>query len=148
MGRDRITFTLNHLVGELNRLADRILRREFGLTYSQFLFLVHLESSGTVSVSTLARHLGVSRAAVSKRVNWFRSRGLVDSGHLHSDQRLVTLAVTRRGKALVEKMSDVLEARFRERFDGLVTLDLEELNRTLLFLHAHLQGSTESAVAR
>lgn len=147
MEQNRITFTLNHVVGELNRNADRILREEFGLTYSQFLFLLHLETCGTVSSSVLARNMGVSRAAVSKRVMWFTSRGLVDSGQAHSDQRLVTLAITARGKELVQQMSDVLEARFRERFEGLVTVDLEELNRTLLFVHAHLQGSKESRVA-
>lgn len=147
MEQNRITFTLNHVVGELNRNADRILREEFGLTYSQFLFLLHLETCGTVSSSVLARNMGVSRAAVSKRVMWFTSRGLVDSGQAHSDQRLVTLAITARGKELVQQMSDVLEARFRERFEGLVTVDLEELNRTLLFVHAHLQGSKESRAA-
>ena len=145
MEQNRITFTLNHLVSELNRNADRILRAEFGLTYSQFLFLVHLESSGTVSSSVLARSMGVSRAAVSKRVTWFTTRGLVHSGQSHSDQRLLTLGLTTRGKKLVQQMSDLLEARFRERFDGLITVDLEQLNDTLLFVHAHLQGSLEPA---
>lgn len=146
VAENRITFTLNYLVSELNRSADRILREEFGLTYSQFLFLVHLESCGTVSSSVLARNMGVSRAAVSKRVMWFTSRGLVDSGNAHSDQRLVTLAITARGRKLVQQMSDVLEARFRERFEGLLTVDIEELNQTLLVVHTHLQGSRESDV--
>lgn len=144
--QNRITFTLNHLVSDLNRNADRILREEFGLTYSQFLFLLHLESCGTVSSSVLARNMGVSRAAVSKRVAWFTSRGLVDSGQARGDQRLVTLAITSRGRKLVRQMSDALEARFRERFEGLASVDLEELNRTLLAVQAHLQGSRESAV--
>lgn len=146
MVENRITFTLNHLVSDLNKNADRILREEFGLTYSQFLFLLHLQSAGTVSSSVLAQNLGVSRAAVSKRVMWFTSRGFVDSGQARGDQRLVTLAITARGRKLVQQMSDVLEARFRERFDGLVTVDLQELNQTLLFVHAHLQGMRESAV--
>ena len=147
VAENRITFTLNHLVSDLNRNADRILREEFGLTYSQFLFLLHLESCGTVSSSVLARNMGVSRAAVSKRVMWFTSRGFVDSGQVHSDQRLVTLAITARGRKLVQKMSDVLEARFRESFEGLLTVDIEELNRTLLVVNAHLQGSKESRAA-
>jgi DNA-binding MarR family transcriptional regulator len=144
--QNRITFTLNHLVGVLNSNADRILRDECGLTYSQFLFLLHLESCGTVSSSVLARNMGVSRAAVSKRVSWFTSRGLINSGQQHSDQRLVTLAITGRGRKLVAKMSDLLEARFRERFQGLVSVNLEELNRTLLLVQAHVEGSSESLV--
>lgn len=146
MTQSRITFTLNHLVGELNKRADRILRDEFGLTYSQFLFLLHLQVSGRVSSSALARNMGVSRAAVSKRVSWFTSRGLVDSGQAPSDQRVLTLAVTSRGKALAAQMSDLLEKRFRERFEGFTAVDLDELHRTLLLVHGHLQSPETSQV--
>lgn len=146
MSDSRITFTLNHLVGELNKNADRILRDEFDLTYSQFLFLLHLQASGKVSSSTLARHMGVSRAAVSKRVSWFTSRGLVDSGHAPADNRVLTLALTARGKRLTTQMSDVLEIRFRERFDSLTGVNLDELHQTLLEVHAHLQARQESSV--
>lgn len=146
MSQHRVTFTLNHLVGELNKNADRILREEFGLTYSQFLFLVHLDSAGTMSSSGLARNMGVSRAAVSKRVSWFTSRGLVRSGHTASDNRVLSLSVTARGKALVAQMSDVLEQRFREKFDALEGVDLEELNRSLLVVLAHLQPAQERAL--
>lgn len=144
--QSRITFTLNHLVGELNHNADRILRDEFGLTYSQFLFLLHLQALGKVSSSTLARNMGVSRAAVSKRVSWFTSRGLVDSGPAPSDQRVLTLALTNRGKALTAQMSDLLEKRFRERFEGFTAVDLDELHRTLLVVHAHLQSAEKREV--
>jgi DNA-binding MarR family transcriptional regulator len=146
--QSRITFTLNHLVGELNKNADRILRDEFGLTYSQFLFLIHLQASGKVSSSTLARHMGVSRAAVSKRVSWFTSRGLIDSGQAPSDNRVLTLALTPRGKRLTTQMSDVLEERFREKFDSLTSVNLDELHQTLLQVHAHLQSREDSAVSR
>lgn len=144
MAQSRITFTLNHLVGELNKNADRILRDEFDLTYSQFLFLLHLRSSGKVSSSTLASHMGVSRAAVSKRVSWFTSRGLVDSGHAPSDNRVLTLALTARGKRLTTQMSDVLEIRFREKFDSLTHVNLDELHHTLLQVHEHLKSMEDS----
>jgi DNA-binding MarR family transcriptional regulator len=147
MDEHRVTFTLNHLVGELNRNADRILRDEFGLTYSQFLFLLHLDSAGTVSSSVLARNMGVSRAAVSKRISWFTSRGLVRSGQARDDNRVLTLSVTPEGRRLVQEMSDVLERRFRERFNPLEEVDLEELNRTLLFVLSHLHSSREGVVA-
>ena len=146
MAQHRVTFTLNHVVGELNKNADRILREEFGLTYSQFLFLVHLDSAGTVSSSVLAKNMGVSRAAVSKRVSWFTSRDLVRSGHTPSDNRVLTLALTSQGKRLVAQMSDHLEQRFRERFDSFEGVDLDELNRTLLSILDHLQEPQKAAL--
>lgn len=144
MAQHRVTFTLNHLVGELNKSADRILREQFGLTYSQFLFLLHLEDVGTVGSSILARNLGVSRAAVSKRVSWFSSRGWVLPGHDRSDHRVLTLTLTPEGKRLAAEMSDVLEQRFRDRFAALEGIDLEDLNRTLLLILAHLHSPHES----
>jgi DNA-binding MarR family transcriptional regulator len=146
MAQHRVTFTLNHVVGELNKNADRILREEFGLTYSQFLFLVHLDSAGTVSSSVLAKNMGVSRAAVSKRVSWFTSRDLVRSGHTPSDNRVLTLALTSQGKRLVAQMSDHLEQRFRERFDSFEGVDLDELNRILLSVLDHLQEPRKAAL--
>jgi len=147
MAQHRVTFTLNHLVGELNKSADRILREEFGLTYSQFLFLVHLHSEGTVSSSVLAKSMGVSRAAVSKRISWFTSRGLVRSGHTPSDNRVLTLALTSQGKMLVAQMSDHLEQRFRERFDSFEGVDLDELNHILLSVLDHLQEPQKAALS-
>jgi DNA-binding MarR family transcriptional regulator len=139
MSTDRVTFILNHVVNELNKHADRILRREFGLTYSQFLFLLHLNASGPVPSGALATQMGVSRAAVSKRMSWFASRGLITSGGDRSDSRVVTLAITPAGWRLVTDMSDVLENEFRVRFHELHDVDLDALNTTLLKVLAHLQ---------
>jgi DNA-binding MarR family transcriptional regulator len=100
----RITLTLNHFVGELNNNVDRLPREEFDLTDSQFLFLLHPQTSGKVGSSTLVRHTGVSTAAVSKRVSWFTSRGLVDSGQKPSGNRVLTLTLTAHGKRLATQM--------------------------------------------
>ncbi len=140
MHGNRITFTLNALVGSLNRAADAILRARFGLTYSQFLFLVTLDSSGTISQGVLAERLGVSKAAVSKRVSWFVDRGLARFGPAMADQRVVTLRITAEGHRLVEAMSDVLEGEFRSGLGAVHDIDLDELNQTLHRLHAMLVG--------
>lgn len=138
MHADRFTFTLNALVASLNKAADGILRARFGLTYSQFLFLVKLDSAGTVSQGVLAERLGVSKAAVSKRVSWFVDRGLARLGPAIADLRVVTLRITPEGHRLVEEMSDVLEEKFRTGLGAVQGIDLDELNQTLHHLHALL----------
>lgn len=137
MTSDRVTFTLNHLVGEINRSADRILRERYRLTYSQFLFLVTLDSTGQVPSSVLAQELGVSRAAVSKRTSWFESRGLVRSQPSAVDYRVVELSVTAEGHRLAIEMGDTLEELFRQRVVGLHGVDLDQLNRDLHALLGH-----------
>ncbi|MDR9396004.1 MarR family winged helix-turn-helix transcriptional regulator [Pontimonas sp.] len=145
MTSDRVTFTLNHLVGEINRSADRILRERFGLTYSQFLFLVTLDSTGQVPSSVLAHELGVSRAAVSKRTSWFESRGLASSQPSAVDYRVVELSITAEGHRLAIQMGDTLEKQFRQRFVGLHGVDLDQLNRDL---HALLSHFSEHSTTR
>lgn len=138
MSERRITFTLNRLVNALNASADHILRTKFSLTYSQFLFLVVLENSGTVSSKEFAKHLGVSSAAISRRISWFAQRGLIETGAFPEDRRVVSLTITDHGRDLLSQTSAVLEDAFREGFESLDTVNLDELNGTLLRVLEHL----------
>jgi DNA-binding MarR family transcriptional regulator len=149
MNETRITFTLNYLVAELNAAADAILRHRFALTYSQFIFLVTLQNAGPTSSSGLATCLGVSRAAVSKRTDWFVSRKLVAVKTTPQDSRIVQLALTPEGDKLVSGAAAVLEEEFHRVFhtiQGDHGVDLDALHRTLTTVHRCLiQYNTGSA---
>lgn len=144
MSDSRITFTLNRLVNELNTAADRILREQFQLTYSQFLFLVTLERSGTIPSSAFANQLGVSRAAISKRIPWFRDRDLIRVGTVDRDDRVVTLTITKTGSRLVAKTSQVLEQAFRDGFAALNSVNLDDVNDSLLIILNHLAHDNQN----
>jgi len=131
MASNRITFTLNHLVAVLNGSADRLLRANFSLTYSQFLFLVTLQDLGESTPSFLAERLGVSRAAVSQRLAWFEERKLVDISSAKDSQKNLSLRLTKRGVALASESADFLEVEFRKLFYGLPDVDLDGLDKTL-----------------
>lgn len=131
MAPNRITFTLNHVVAVLNGSADRLLRANFSLTYSQFLFLVTLQGLGESTPSFLAERLGVSRAAVSQRLAWFEERKLVDVSSAKDSQKNLALKLTKRGVALASESADFLEAEFRKLFYGLPDVDLDALDKTL-----------------
>ena len=138
MSETKITFTLNRLVNALNASADRILREKFNLTFSQFQFLVTLESLGAVSSSELAQRLGVSKAAISKRISWFAERHLIVVGSSPTDSRIVTLTLSNSGSQLVTKSSALLEEAFRAGSATTSDIDLHSLNETLLTLLNHL----------
>lgn len=135
----KITFTLNRLVGALNKAADGLLREHYGLTYSQFLFLVTLKSAGSISSGVLAHTLGVSAAAVSKRTHWFVQRGLVQAKPSPTDGRGVTVSLTDKGSRLASDTVVFLEEQFRGLFDGITSVNLDQLNITLLEVEAHLR---------
>jgi DNA-binding MarR family transcriptional regulator len=128
MPRERITFTLHHLVAELDGLADAILRKEFGITHSQFAFLLAVEDTQPVDVTTLAKRLAVSKAAVSKRVTWFVHRHYVTVSHENQRGRRVVLALTPGGADLARRASDVLDRRFAELTTAFEGVDLPALH--------------------
>lgn len=148
MSDTRITFTLNKLVASINRNADNILRTEFQTTFNQFLFLVNLKRVTKTTSGELAKLLGVSPAAVSKRLVWFESRNLIRKASVESDHRQLQVEITSAGTELTEKMSNVLESRFRTSVENWEGRNLAQLNDDLLGLFRHfeqLEGDREAA---
>jgi DNA-binding MarR family transcriptional regulator len=144
MNTSRITFTLNELVYVLNSTADRLLRANFSITYSQFLFLVTLMSLDKPTPSYFAECLGVSRAAVSQRLSWFQERNLVNVSRVSGNEKNLSLELTRKGGLLITQSADFLEKEFRILFDGSSSVDLEKLDKTLTQVKTQLIKNAES----
>jgi DNA-binding MarR family transcriptional regulator len=144
MNPSRITFTLNELVYVLNSTADRLLRANFEITYSQFLFMVTLMSQTNPTPSYLAECLGVSRAAVSQRLSWFQERNLVKISRVSGNDKNLSLALTRKGETLATQSADFLEKEFRVLFDNAAFVDLDKLDKTLSQIKSHLIQNQES----
>ena len=144
MNTSRITFTLNELVYVLNSTADRLLRANFEITYSQFLFMVTLMSQTNPTPSYLAECLGVSRAAVSQRLSWFQERNLVKISKVSGNDKNLSLALTRKGETLTSQSADFLEKEFRIVFDNAAFVDLDKLDKTLSQIKSHLIQNQES----
>jgi DNA-binding MarR family transcriptional regulator len=144
MNSSRITFTLNELVYVLNSTADRLLRANFEITYSQFLFMVTLMSQTNPTPSYLAECLGVSRAAVSQRLSWFQGRNLVKISKVSGNDKNLSLALTRKGETLAAQSADFLEKEFRVLFDNAAFVDLDKLDKTLSQIKSHLIQNQES----
>jgi DNA-binding MarR family transcriptional regulator len=144
MNTSRITFTLNELVYVLNSTADRLLRANFEITYSQFLFMVTLMSQTNPTPSYLAECLGVSRAAVSQRLSWFQERNLVKISKVSGNDKNLSLALTRKGETLAAESADFLEKEFRVIFKNASFVDLDKLDKTLSQIKSHLIQNQES----
>lgn len=106
----RITFTLHELVAALDGYADRVLGERYGVSFNHFVFLAVLADVEPSDMTTLARCLGITKAAVSKRVP-----ALVAGGWIASEAaagRSIHLTLTDRGAALVRDAGSMLEAEF------------------------------------
>lgn len=128
----RLTYTINHLATALDAYADAVLTARWGITISQFTFLAVLEEGQPTDVTRLAECLGVSKAAVSKRVPGLVARGLVQTATDPAHGRRVVLTLTDEGLRLAREAGDLLEAEFAQMFDGRPELDLERTHADLL----------------
>jgi DNA-binding MarR family transcriptional regulator len=112
MQETRISFLLNDLVREMNRQADGLLRKQFEITYSQFVFLLMIEETLDCDVTRLACSLGVTKGAVSKRLKWFIERDLVATHRLEKDEKRLMISLTKSGSHLTISAGNFLEKQF------------------------------------
>lgn len=113
---ERITFTLHHLVAELDAYADALLQSRYGVTFSTFSFLAAAADVEPVDITTLARCLAVTKAAVSKRVPALVADGwITTSGDPHHGRR-VLISLTPAAHDLVRVAGGELEKDFGDLF--------------------------------
>ena len=121
----RFTYAINHLASALNAYADRVLGDRWGITIHQFTFLAVLEEGQPIDITHLAECLGVTKAAVSKRVPGLEAKGLVRTAADPAHARRVVLTLTDEGMRLAQEAGDALEAELTQMFRGRPDLDLD-----------------------
>lgn len=137
---DRITDTLHHLMAQIDGYADGLLRERHGITYSQFEFLAELAFRQPVDISTLARRLFVTKAAVSKRTPSLVEAGLIET--FPAAGRRVMLQLTAHGAGLVRRASEELDDEFRALLahPALAGVDVDRLHSDLRTILALVSG--------
>jgi len=110
---NRPEYLVHRLVMEMDRVADKILTDNFGMSYKRCRFLAVLQHGGTKTQHDLAVILGHSDPAVSKMLAELLKDGYVTIkiDPKHARKRLVTL--TPKGDEIVTKGSDLLNAHFK-----------------------------------
>lgn len=138
MAEKRISFLLNVVVREMNRQADGLLRAKFGITYSQFAFLMTLSENPQIDVTRLADALGVTKGAVSNRLVWFLDRSLVSSQHEPGNSKRLLLNLTTEGLMLAKSAGAYLEKTFTSTISKSGKSDFKTLTYELIQIHESL----------
>lgn len=153
---DRLTFTLHELIAELDAYADAALRQGYGVSYNHFQFLAILYDAEPADMTTLARCLGVTKAAVSKRVPSLVDDGWITAASGAGAGRSILLSLTPKGTALVRDAGAVLEREFAEMLAHPTLagdpIDAPRLNAqlvalTTLITQKHLPASSKETSA-
>ncbi|MGX5696558.1 MarR family winged helix-turn-helix transcriptional regulator [Agromyces soli] len=138
---DRLTVTLHYLAELVDHFADGLLQQRFGLSYNQFVFIAVLSNlEPPPDITTLAECLGVSKAAVSKRVPAFVEAGWVATRTDPLNARRVRLTLTPKATALLAEAGPIVDAAFTELFADLPGVDLPALHRDLKSIARRLEA--------
>jgi len=107
-----LAFSLHALTARLDRVADRYLRAEQGVSYRRFLVLFMVERLDTPTQRALADRLGVTEPSVSRMTAALAGDGLLEvrAGPAGGNRR--ELRLTTAGRQLVRRCGQLLEDRF------------------------------------
>ena len=105
---------MHALVATLDRVADRILRADFGIGYSQFLTLYAVDVLGGGSQREVAAWLGTTEPAASRSLRALAEDGLASIAPSEAGGHRRRVELTARGRDLVQSGGAHLEARLAE----------------------------------
>lgn len=81
--------------------------KPFGLTYTQYLVLLTLWEKDGITVGDLCRKLFLDNGTISPLLKKLQSAGYLEKERCQKDDRVVVVTLTKQGKALQKKMSEV-----------------------------------------
>lgn len=137
------------VIGRLHRLAahltDELLPvyRRFGLGEGDFDVLASLRRSGDpfeLAPGELARHTMVTTGGMTKRLDRLEAAGLVTRRAATGDRRGRVVALTEKGRALVDEAIAAHLANEQRILEALSPTDRDDLERILTGWLAHYEG--------
>ena len=118
----QITNAALRAIRRILRAADQSGRRlaaATGLTPSQLLVLQEIDRRGETTPSVVAASLQFGQATVTNIVDRLTAAGLATRHRNERDRRQFLLRATAEGRAILDAAPDLLQARFRDRFEEL-----------------------------
>ena len=123
--------------------AYRALLAPWGLTYAQYLVLVILWTEGDQSVSDLGEHLQLDSGTLSPMLRRMETAGVVLRERRDRDERIVTVTLTDRGRALRAELAG-LPARIAQGTGLPDRAAADSLIETLHHLGSSMRSAAES----
>lgn len=118
----QITTNTLRALRRILRAADQGSRKlaiATGLTPSQLLVLQQIDRDGESTPTAIATALHFSQATVTNIVDRLEAVGFAERERNERDRRQILLRLTTEGRAALSKAPDMLQERFRDRFEAL-----------------------------
>ncbi|MFD2841752.1 MarR family winged helix-turn-helix transcriptional regulator [Populibacterium corticicola] len=140
----KIAELTTHAAMLLEAHADEYLRKNFAITYHQYVLFAVLSEKEPTDLTTLAACLNVSKAAVSKRLPGLQEAGYLVAVPAEHSKRSLTVTLTDKTRGILAQAGPELEALLHAKLEhsGL-PLDADLLARQLEVLVSVLEDGDE-----
>ncbi|MGE3610491.1 MAG: MarR family winged helix-turn-helix transcriptional regulator [Bacteriovoracaceae bacterium] len=101
------------------------------ITFSEYKFLSLIDQG--MNCSTMSKNLGISSAAVSKKISLLANKGFIHRD-TPADKRAVKIRITAQGKKAHTRMQKNFEDKFNTAFEMLSPEERQNLERGLFVL--------------
>ena len=143
---DDILVSLRRIMRAADIFSQKLMKSS-GLTAPQLLLMQGIDREGSPSLSTLARHLVVSQATVTRIMDRLERAGLVQRERSSTDKRVVNVTLTEAGRDKLARAPEPLQEEFLRRFRDLDAWEQQMLNASLLRIAKMMDAEDLDAAA-
>jgi len=105
-----LPYQLAVLAERVSQGFSALYRRKYGLSVAEWRVVAHLGQSGKVSVRDIHRHAMLGKSQISRAASRLERDGYVAKTANPADGRLVSLALTDKGKAMLADLTPQAKA--------------------------------------
>jgi len=134
---------LTYLVGKISNSASATYRPRFGIGITDWRIMALLATEPWISAGRVCDVIGLDKAAVSRSVRGMKAAGLVDLQR--GDDPRQSIALTRKGLALHDRIVKVSLARERQLLKGFSAAERKQLIAFLSRMHAQVVDAATPA---
>lgn len=139
--KDLITHKLHNIVHSLDRLANELIKKKFGLDYTSFIILIALYKEADINQTQITSWCGLSKGMVSRVIVTLEEKGLITSIESKKDRRFKKIELTKKGKQTAKELVTFLEEEFINHIlGGSSKVNQETLDNQLNNIISNING--------
>lgn len=105
-----LPYQLAVLAARVSREFSALYKAKFGISIPEWRVVAHLSQAGAVSVREIHERVDMDKSKVSRAASRLEAAGYVTKRINRADRRLVELALTDQGKAMIDEMTPIARA--------------------------------------
>jgi DNA-binding MarR family transcriptional regulator len=114
-----LPYLVNVLASRLSRELAWVYEARFGVSIPEWRLIAHLSQNRNISVREICKRVDMDKAKISRAAARLEALGVVEKEINKGDRRLVSLRLTRKGRALLARIEPLALAYEREALSAL-----------------------------